>query len=374
MKGSRVEIKLRQIKLIESMRAFGLDAIVINPSASLHYLTGLDFHLSERPIVFILPVEGFPVVVLPELEVAKIEKTSFPVRVFSYGENPEHWRQVFKSAFQHAKLEYADIGVEPRALRVLELNLLKQAALSANFTSVEDLFEVLRVVKDESEIQAMRKAVKIAQNALISIIPKIKIGVTEREIAAELTVQLLKHGSLPQLPFFPIVSSGPNSANPHASPSDRKLAEGDLLVIDYGANVNGYLSDITRTFAIGDAESEYERIAEIVLAANQAGHAAAKPGNSFGEIDRAARKIIEKAGYGEFFIHRTGHGLGLEAHESPYIRSDNDGLIQKGMSFTIEPGIYLPGRGGVRIEDDIIITEFGSESLTTLPRELIKIK
>jgi Xaa-Pro dipeptidase len=152
------------------------------------------------------------------------------------------------------------------------------------------------------------------------------------------------------------------------------LAEGDLLVIDYGANVNGYLSDITRTFAIGYVAPEYERIAETVLAANQAGLAAAKSGNTFGDIDRAARQVIERAGYGEFFIHRTGHGLGLEAHEPPYIRSDNDGLIQRGMSFTIEPGIYLPGRGGVRIEDDVIMTEFGSESLTEFPRELIRVK
>jgi Xaa-Pro dipeptidase len=374
LKGFNVEILLRQERLKDGMQEIGLDAVVINPSANLYYLTGLDIHLSERPVIFILPVKGYPVMVLPKLELAKIEDATFLRQRFSYGENPEMWVNVLKTALQHANLENATIGIEPRALRVLELNLLKQAAPIANFTSTTKLFEVLRTVKEEPEIEAMRKAVEIAQTALTATLPKIKVGVTEREIAAELTMQLLKHGSLPKLPFFPIVSSGPNSANPHASPSDRKLAEGDLLVIDYGANVNGYLSDITRTFAIGYIEPEYERIAEIVLAANQAGHAAARSGNTFGDVDRAARLVIEKAGYGEFFIHRTGHGLGLESHEAPYIRSDSDGLIRKGMCFTIEPGIYLPGRGGVRIEDNVIMTESGCESLTNLPRELIKIK
>lgn len=355
------------------MQALGLDAVVINPSANLNYLTGLDFHLSERPVLLILPVKGNPAIVLPELELAKLKDASYFIQGFSYGENPEMWIPVIKSALQHAKLENATIGIESRALRVLELQLLEQAIPFANFTSANQLFEALRIVKEESEIEAMRKAIKIAQNALKAILPEIKVGVTEREIAAKLTIQLFNHGSLPQLPFFPIVSSGPNSANPHASPSDRKLAEGDLLVIDYGANVNGYLSDITRTYAIGKVEPEFEKIAKTVLAANQAGHLAARLGNSFGDIDRAARQVIEKAGYGEYFIHRTGHGLGLEAHEAPYIRSDNDGLIQKGMSFTIEPGIYLPGRGGVRIEDNVIITETGCVSLTDLPRELIYI-
>ena len=184
-------------------------------------------------------------------------------------------------------------------------------------------------------------------------------------------MQLMRHGSNPRLPFFPIVSSGPNSANPHAAPSERKLTVGDLLVIDYGANVNGYFSDITRTFAIGEVDPEYRKIAEIVLAANQAGHAAAGPGVPASKVDQAAREVIEAAGYGEFFFHRTGHGLGLEGHEEPYIRSDSDLPLAVGNTFTIEPGIYLPDRNGVRIEDDVYITETGCQSFTNLPRELI---
>jgi Xaa-Pro dipeptidase len=255
----------------------------------------------------------------------------------------------------------------------LELNLLRQAVPQVNFIPAGNIIASLRMIKDNSEITAMRQAVQIAQRALQETLPSIQAGISEQEIASELTMQLLRNGSNPKLPFFPIVSTGPNSANPHAAPSERKLTEGDLLVIDYGANVDGYFSDITRTFAIGEVDAEYQKIAEVVLAANQAGHAAAQPGVAIGNIDRAARKVIEAAGYGEYFIHRTGHGLGLEGHEEPYIREDNENLVEIGMSFTIEPGIYLPNQGGVRIEDDVIITEAGCESLTDLPRELIEI-
>ncbi len=254
---------------------------------------------------------------------------------------------------------------------MLELDLLKQAEPGSEFIAADQAISALRIFKDEVEIATMQKAADIAQAALSATLPKIKIGVNEKEIAAELTMQLMRQGSDPRLPFFPIVSGGPNSANPHASPSDRKLAAGDLLVIDYGANVGGYFSDITRTFAIGEVDAEYKKIAEIVLASNQAGHAAAGPGVPASIVDQASRNVIEAAGYSEYFFHRTGHGLGLEGHEEPYIRGDSKALLEPGMTFTIEPGIYLPERNGVRIEDDVYITKNGCQSFTDLPRELI---
>ena len=180
----------------------------------------------------------------------------------------------------------------------------------------------------------------------------------------------MRAGSDAEMPFTPIISTGPNSANPHAFPSERKLAQGDLLVIDWGAAYAGYFSDITRTFAIGPVEAEFSRIAAVVEQANAAGRAAARPGATGGDVDRAARAVIEAAGYGRYFTHRTGHGLGMESHEEPYMRAGNPMLLKPGMTFTVEPGIYLPGRGGVRIEDDMVITESGAESLTELPRSL----
>jgi Xaa-Pro dipeptidase len=216
----------------------------------------------------------------------------------------------------------------------------------------------------------MRKAVQIAQNALEAALPAVRIGMTEREFAAELTLQLLRHGSDPAMPFSPIVSCGPNSANPHASPSERAFQPGDLLVVDWGATNQGYISDLTRTFQIGQAEPEFEHIANLTIQANQAGREACRPGAPIESVDRAARSVIEAAGYGKYFFHRTGHGIGMEGHEEPYIRSGNRQLLEPGMSFTVEPGIYLPERGGVRVEDNVIITTMGAECLSDLPREL----
>lgn len=366
-------IQTRQSKLIDSIQKNELDAMVVNPGPSLHYLTGLHFHLSERPVVIIFAPEQTPVIVLPELESAKLQSISFPLLHFSYGEDPTQWVKSFSQAVKSLGLEAAKIGVESRSLRVLELNLLEQAAVGTEFIAADDTISALRMYKDEDEIAAMQKAADIAQAALKATLSAIKIGKTEKEIAAELTMQLMQHGSDPKLPFFPIVSGGPNSANPHASPSDRKLTAGDLLVVDYGANVDGYFSDITRTFAIGEVDAEYKKIAEIVLASNQAGHAAAGPGVPASQVDQASRRVIEDAGYGEYFMHRTGHGLGLEGHEEPYIRGDNDFPLKPGMTFTIEPGIYLPNRNGVRIEDDVYITETGCQTFTDLPRELIRL-
>jgi Xaa-Pro dipeptidase len=361
---------MRHAQLAVAIQTSGLDVLALNPGKSLTYLTGLHFHLSERPVLALFVPHTPPIVVLPELEALKIESLDYPVQAFPYGEDPDTWGAVFHQAAQAAKVDGRRVGVEPRCMRVLELNLLEASAPQAEVLSGEEILISLRVHKDASEIASMRAAVDIAQRALQATLPSIKAGVSELQLASELTLQLLRHGSEPEIPFSPIVASGPNSANPHVTPSDRVLAQGDLLVIDWGATVNGYVSDLTRTFAIGEPEPELARIAEIVAAANAAGREVAAPGVPASEVDKAARSVIEQAGYGKFFTHRTGHGLGLEGHEEPYIRADNDQPLEEGMTFTIEPGIYLPNRGGVRVEDDFIITSDSGESLSDLPRQL----
>jgi len=308
--------------------------------------------------------------VLTELEAGKLDCLSYPIQEFTYGELPETWAGVFKSAMGAADFLGKQVGIEPRQLRVLELNFLESREMGISLVPSETCIEQVRMRKDEAEIEAMQEAVRIAQNALQSTIPLIKPGITERELAAEITIQLLRSGSDSQLPFSPIVASGPNSANPHAFPSARRLQEGDMLIIDWGANVGGYYSDLTRTFSLGEPEGEMKAIAQIVNQANAAAQEIAAPGIAAQEVDRAARGVIEAAGYGQYFIHRTGHGLGLEGHEAPYIRDGNPRLLEPGMTFTIEPGIYIPGRGGVRIEDDVVITEQGLLSFSDLPREL----
>ncbi len=360
----------RQTRLQQLLIENKLNALVLNPSPTLTYLTGLHFHLMERPIVGLF-TPGQPVgIILPQLETAKLTHVQYPYRAFAYQEDPETWQASFNQAFERLGINGKTIGVEATGLRFLELEFIKKAADHSIIKNASHLIANLRSIKCENEINAMRKAAEIAQNALLATLPVIQPGKTEKEIAAELSAQLLKAGTDSQMPFAPIVSGGPNSANPHAVPSDRPLQTGDLLVIDWGARYQGYCSDITRTFAIGSIEDEFRKISEIVLQANRAARKVVKPGVSASTIDLAARNVIRNAGYGEYFIHRTGHGLGLEGHEAPYIRDDNHLPLETGITFTIEPGIYLPERGGVRIEDDILITPQGYESFSDLPREV----
>jgi len=363
-------VKTRLAKLSEALQTSGLDALALNAGTSLTYLTGLHFHLSERPVVVIFTREHAPVIVLPELEMLKVSGLPYEITTFSYGENPVEWDRVFRKAVLSLGLDGRHIGVEPGAMRLLEFRNVKAGAPDADYPDASGVVGSLRVQKDAEEIAAIRRAVKAAQEALEAMIPLIRIGMTEKELAAELVVQLLRHGAQAEMPFAPIVSSGPNSANPHATPSGRRLCAGDLLVVDWGATVDDYISDLTRTFAVGEVDAEYRKIHAIVQEANAAGRAAGRPGVPCAVVDRAARDVIEKSGYGVHFTHRTGHGIGMEGHEEPYLRGDNPRPLAPGMTYTVEPGIYLPGRNGVRIEDDMVITDSGVECLSDMPREL----
>jgi len=357
-------------KLNATLRTANLDAVILNPGPTLTHLTGLHFHLMERPVVLIFAKDQDPAIVLPELELQKVASLPYALQVFAYPENPSDWDSVFRRAARSLGLDGKRIGVEPRQLRLLEFRHVRAGAPEADYPDASDVLSVLRLKKDATEVEAMHRAVKIAQAALETTIPLIKIGMKEKELSSELVVQLLRQGSEPEMPFSPIVSGGPNAANPHASPSERKLQAGDLLVIDWGATYDGYISDLTRTFAVGEVDEEYQKIHKIVQEANTAGRAAAKPGVPCAEVDKAARDVIEASGYGRYFTHRTGHGIGMEGHEEPYMRGDNMQLLEPGMAFTVEPGIYLPDRNGVRIEDNVVITETGADVLSDMPREM----
>lgn len=356
-------------RLYGSIERQGLAAVAVNAGPTLTYLTGLHFHLMERPVVMVFVPGSEPILVLPELEQAKLADLAFPVRVFAYGDNPKIWPHTFRQALEGRGLAGGRIGVEPRQLRLLEYGYLREA-VAAEYVDGSAIFASLRARKEAEEIARMRKAVLIAEEALEATLPMAGIGVTEKEIAAELFIQLMRHGCDASLPFAPIVGSGPNGANPHATPSDRPLAPGDLLIIDWGASYDGYVSDLTRTFAVGEINQEAMTIHQTVQRANQAGRETGAPGIPCRDVDRAARRVIEEAGFGRFFTHRTGHGLGMECHEDPYMHGENDQLLEEGNAFTVEPGIYLAGVGGVRIEDDVVITADGAESLSTMTREI----
>lgn len=364
------EIRLRKCQ--EQILAHGLDGLALMPGPNLLYISGIHTHLSERPVLLFIPADDEPAIIIPELEAMKAEAAGIePARIFSWSD-----QEGYTGAFQQASamLELSDylLGVEALRMRVLEYELLRRFAPGMQTAHAETVMNVLRLRKDAQEVAAMRRAAQVAETAMQKMLPRIKVGLTERQIAVLLVQELIAAGSQ-ATPFSPIVAAGPNGASPHASVTDRPLQEGDLLVIDWGAMIDDYPSDITRTFAVGEIEPEFHRIYNAVLLANEEGKRVARPGMTGEGIDRATRDVIEEAGYGPYFIHRTGHGLGLETHEYPSLVAGEKEFLPAGAVFTIEPGIYLPGRGGVRIEDDILLTPDGCVSLTSFPRELIRV-
>jgi Xaa-Pro dipeptidase len=312
-----------------------LDAIALIPGANLQYVTGLDFHLMERPLVVFFVPGADPAAVVPALEADRLAKTGIPCRVFPWSDT-DGYEGAFQAAAAALKLR-GRIGVEELRMRVLESEIIRRHMPGVTITLAGDALAALRLHKDESDLDHLRAAIAISEGALQACIETVRPGMTEREIASVLIVEQLRRGG-GKHPFEPLVLGGPNSALPHGEPGDR-LAE----------------------------------VYAIVKAANAAGRAAAGPGVPAQEVDRATRRVIEEAGYGAYFTHRTGHGLGLEAHESPNIVEGNTQVLEPGMVFTIEPGIYLPGKVGVRIEDDMLITPDGADSLTTFARDLIRL-
>ena len=366
--GKRIDVLTNQLEQDK------LDWVALNPGPSLRYLTGLNFHLMERPVVVLVSSSGQVKLIMPELERAKAANLPFEAEVFLFGDDPADWQALFGRAMADISPKPLRVGVEPTRLRFLELNLLREALPNAEFVDGSAALAGMRMRKSADELRAMRQAALIAQNALINTLTTVKPGQTERQISSELIVQLYREGSEAELPFVPIVSTGPNTANPHASPTDRTLREGEMLLIDWGAGFNGYFSDITRTFFCGEPNDEMKQIADLVEKANAAARLGGRRGMPAGEVDQLARGVIAEGGYGEFFTHRTGHGLGIEAHEPPYIYPGNPLILKPGMVFTIEPGIYLPGKAGVRIEDDVVVEDEGLRSLTDLPREVMRLE
>lgn len=345
------------------------DTVAFNASPTLAYLTGAPFHLSERPVLLFYGGPK-PVFVLPAMEAGHLSKMVFDYEAFTYTEDPTTWKPAFVQGLKASGAANRPLGIEPRQLRYLELSMLEANGALPQVVNAEACVASLRMHKDADEVAHMRKAVEIAQNAVNDTLPHVQEGMTERGLAAELTANILRNGGDTYLPFNPLVSFGANSADPHASPSDYSVQHGDIVLIDWGAYFKDYCSDLTRMFTYGEIDDELKEVAEIVKEANLAAQQVAGPGVPAAEVDHAARGVITKAGYGPRFLHRTGHGLGREVHEEPYMRGDNAQLLAPGMTFTIEPGVYLDGKGGIRIEDDMLITEDGCESLSDLTRDL----
>lgn len=347
----------------------GLAALALVPGPNMRYFTGVRMHPSERLALGLLAPDRKPAFVMPSFEMKRVRQDlEVDAQLFGYSDE-EGPHSALAQACSALELRGQRVAAESLHMRLMEFWQLSEVA-GAEVVAGDGIFSDLRACKDAHELAAMKTAIQRTEAVLHDFLPEIQPGRTEKELASRLHSALMQ-ASGEDVSFSPILGSGHNSALPHAAPSDRPLQKGDLIVIDCGIFYRGYVSDITRTVALGEVEPQLRRIYDVVLEANRAGREACRPGVSAESVDRAARAVTRQAGYGEYFIHRTGHGIGLEVHEPPYIAEGNAALLKPGMTFTVEPGVYLPGSGGVRIEDDVAITAEGVEVLTSFPRELL---
>jgi len=330
----------------------GGDVLFVTPSTNLFYIAGISFHRSERLTAVLLPREGEPVLITPAFEETHARAMTPIEKVVVWQETEDPFRQA-ASFLGGAK---GVLCVEP-STAYDDVERLLAHAPEWKPRSGADLFAAMRMVKSAPELDAMRRAIAKGVERFRRAFMTLRPGIREEEVSAAFGGEN-------------VVQFGPSAAIPHGEASARTLAKNEAVLIDAWDNPEGYYYDITRSTFYGAPTDEYRRIWDVVHAAQWAGIERAKPGVRCADVDAAAREVIEKAGFGDYFTHRLGHGLGIDVHEPPYMVSGNDVLLEAGMTFTSEPGIYLPGKFGVRIEDDVVVTETGAETLSPRPARL----
>jgi len=343
------------------LAARGVDALLLSVGADLPYFTGYRAMPLERLTMLVLPAGGPAVLVVPELEAPRVAPhPGFSVEPWAEGGDP-----VALVAARCGAARRLAVGDTTWAVFLLAL---QERLPGASFMAASTLTGEMRMRKEAGEVDLLRRA-GAAVDRVVARLDGVRFsGKTERQLSAEVAAMVVEEGH--ETATFSIVGSGPNGASPHHEAGDRVIQSGDAVVLDFGGRLQGYHSDITRTFFVGDPPARFREVYDVVRAAQEAGVAAARPGVPAQEVDRAARRVIAEAGFGPFFMHRTGHGIGLEEHEAPYIMEGNGEALEPGMAFSVEPGIYLPGEFGVRLEDCVVVTPDGAERLNRAPHEL----
>lgn len=356
----------RIARALEQAAAAGLSGIIVGPGPDLQYFTGyIPTAITERPTLLVLDSQQDPKMLLPILERPDAEEavgtSNARITEFFDGQNP----YTTAATLLRSGTTYAVSD----SLWSLHLLGLQQELASTRFFSLTQKLPMLRAVKGPDELARLAAAAASA-DACFPLIREVRFaGRKEIDVSRDLSDLLLANGH--SQVDFAIVASGPNGANPHHLASDRIIQEGDMVVLDYGGLMDGYGSDTTRTVHVGEATDEERRVHETVRRAQQRAFEAVRPGIACEEIDRAGRKVIVEAGYGEYFIHRIGHGIGMTTHEPPYMVEGEGQHLVPGMCFSIEPGIYLPRRFGVRIEDIVVVTDDGGRRLNQNPHEVM---
>ncbi|MGD0580098.1 MAG: Xaa-Pro peptidase family protein [Bryobacteraceae bacterium] len=350
----------RRERLLGLLEERQTSAAAFSHLPNIRYLTGF----SGSSAVVVLSDKDTVLYTDPRYELQAAQETGCKVRVV----RGPLWPEVARSV---RRRRVTSLGLEAELLAQAEYARIgEQLGPGVRLCDVSGLAEQLRVVKDEGEIEAIRRSMDICGRAYLQTLGKIRVGMTETGIAAELEYRMRRLGA--ERPAFEtIVAAGARSALPHAQPTGSRVQANQLVLVDMGASLEGYASDMTRVMHTGRPTAQTKRLYAAVLEAQLAAVDAVRPGATCPSIDRAARKTLQRHGYGEFFVHSTGHGLGLEIHEAPRIGRRVKEVLEQNMVITIEPGAYIPGKGGVRIEDTVLVTERGAEVLTAVPKELL---
>jgi Xaa-Pro aminopeptidase len=353
----------------DSLADEGADAVVLFPSVDMGYLSGFTDEPMERHLLLLITPNKEPIFVAPAMYESQIlgESIVDDVRVWDDGEDP---LAIVREIADERNLHGGSILVDDRMWARFSQDL-RAVLPDASFGLASDVLATLRIRKDETELDALRAAAEVADKVVMVTrrLGDEAIGFTETELAQEIKAKLAEFGG-GCVSFEVIVGSGPNGAKPHHRHGDREIQAGDPVVLDFGTRIDGYPSDQTRTVVFaGNPPDRFEEVHDVVREAHNAAVDAVKPRVNAAAIDAVAREVIEEAGYGEQFVHRTGHGVGLEVHEPPYIVAGNHRKLEPGMVFSIEPGVYLEGEFGVRIEDLVVVTETSYERLNDSPRD-----
>lgn len=352
-------------RLSELLRESAIDAFFGWSPVTLGYLTGLSEDAHERFMALGVRSDGQVHLICPALTETRARGAG--IQSLTSWTDSQDPLTLFANLAQRWDLKSGIVAVDPTmpARMLLQMQSILPAAL---FQNAQPALSKLMAIKSTDEIELLAKAGAIADAALAAGLAAIRPGATERSVAVALMGAMEKLGGRPT---FCIVAAGPNSAQPHHETSDARIAEGDVVLMDFGCALEGYQSDITRVAACGRASQEAKQIYDLVLHAHHAGRAAIRPGALPSDVDAAARNVIEAAGYGEFFMHRLGHGIGMQGHEEPYISSLNHMPLEGGNCFSVEPGVYLPGRFGVRIENIVTCIPEGHRSLNAEPSPVL---
>jgi Xaa-Pro aminopeptidase len=354
---------MRLAKLRQTLTDNGLDAIIITQPENRRYLSGFT---GTKGALFISPARAFLAVPFVYLEQARKQAPAFEVAMFQR-EFVEVWPDLV------AEINARRVAFESAHLTVAEHGKLVAGAENVELVPTEGMVEGLRAIKEQGELDKIREAVALADAAFAHIVEFIEPGLTEREVAWELEAYMRTRGA-EKVAFDLIVGAGPNGALPHHEVSERVIGTGEPIVMDLGAQVAGYHSDLTRTICLGQPDERFTEIYDLVLRAQLAAEAVVRGGIVARKADNAARQVIAEAGYGEQYGHGLGHGVGLAIHEDPFVRQDAEEVLKPGMVLTVEPGIYLPDWGGVRIEDMVLVREDGIEILSRASKEPLIIK